>query len=217
MGLVPTYIYMSGGVFSHYPFTVYFLFFLDTLQTAFATHYAWYVVLFACVTQTHWFITYQVCAGWGLGKSLCPQHHTLDSCHDPALRWFGLVCLFFCFFLGSFSGLNIPTVALLVQGFFCWRIWMLAQGNKMYYVPILSLIGAVSDFIPPTHTLSNYPNVHLDSSRIVRCRLVRWNRLRRSTRRFQSIRTRPRSHSTFSLTSLHFFMYNSFLTWSRDG
>lgn len=80
------------------------LFFLDLLQTAFATHYAWYVLA----------------GGWGDLYVLNYTPWTLTT-------------------ISPLSG----SIALLVQGFFSWRIWVLAQGNKVF-LPILALIGITS-------------------------------------------------------------------------
>jgi hypothetical protein len=62
--------------------------------------------------------------------------------------------------------LSIPSVALLVQGFFSRRIWVLADGNELYYIPVLSLIGVVSHFcslffLPCSDVLCRQPLDHV--------------------------------------------------------
>ncbi|KAJ7117625.1 hypothetical protein C8R44DRAFT_791151, partial [Mycena epipterygia] len=80
---------------------VYFVFFLDLLQTGFATHYAWYVLA----------------EGWGNPIALGFTPWTLAT-------------------VAPLTAL----VAFLVQLFYSWRIWVLANGRKVF-IPVLAIIG----------------------------------------------------------------------------
>jgi hypothetical protein len=90
-----------------------------------------------------WLEAGEICMSSTIRLGLLPQSHLY------------LVQVSLSFWVGLFPELSIPLVALMVQGFFSWRIWVLAQGNKVF-LPILALIGIVRHLCPLPSTLLWY-------------------------------------------------------------
>ncbi|KAJ7816072.1 hypothetical protein B0H14DRAFT_1403262 [Mycena olivaceomarginata] len=120
LGCVTIQVYVYVLAFPHDKIVVkalvYSVFFLDLLQTGFATHYAWYVLA----------------GGWGNPLALLSTPWTLATI--APLTALGKT---------DYSALihsDIPyLVAFLVQLFYSWRIWVISHGQKRF-IPILAII-----------------------------------------------------------------------------